>query len=570
MKSRRRRSSAALLVVALAVGSAAAESWGSRPAPADKVFGALESEMARSMRRLRQDDFGPPYFLAYRLSDARHYEVGATLGAVLSDDLEEYRAAYAEARYGDRHLDNTDLSYQGVSGPAATDPDVLRQTFWTLTDQAYKGAVSGYLEKKAKRATERAGEDQDDFAPEPPQRRVDSIPWPSLNRSRLRGLAVRLSREFAAYPQVYESGVGIGAWWARRFLVTSEGTRLLTPVEEMPHELRINAATRADDGMRLEDSLYISLRSFSDLPPESQLRARVRALAQELTDLRAAPVQEAEAAPAILDPEMAGVLFHEALGHKLEGQRQRDEHESQVFRDLVGKRILPDFLSVYDDPTLKSFKGSPLHGTYDFDSEGTPAQRVTLVEKGVLRNFLMSRWPVKGFPVSNGHGRADWRSHPTGRMANLIVSADGAVTLDQLQAKLLELVRKEGKPHGFILVGSSGGENPTNRESAQTLEVRPRLVYRVDAADGKRTLVRGVKLVGTPLVVLNRIVAAADDATLANGFHCGAESGWVPVSQIAPSLLVSEIELQRLPEDRARPPILPSPLHDAPEPHGGK
>jgi predicted Zn-dependent protease len=345
--------------------------------------------------------------------------------------------------------------------------------------------------------------------------------------------------------------------------VTSEGTRLLTRAEEMPHELRVTAATRADDGMRLEDSWVLSLRSFDDLPSLPVLEARVRALAAELTALRAAPVQDAEAAPAILDPEMSGVLFHEALGHKLEGQRQRDPHESQVFRDQVGKAVLPSFLSVYDDPTLASFKGSPLHGTYAYDSEGSPARRVTLVDKGVLRGFLMSRWPVKGFSSTNGHGRADWRSHPTGRMANLIVSAEGGVPLDRLQKMLLDLMRARGKPHGFLLVGSSGGENPTNRESAQTLEVRPRLVYRVDL-DGTRTLVRGVKLVGTPLVVLNRIVAAGDDATLANGFQCGAESGWVPVSQIAPSLLVSEVELQRLPEDRSRPPILPSPLAAAP------
>jgi hypothetical protein len=81
--------------------------------------------------------------------------------------------------------------------------------------------------------------------------------------------------------------------------------------------------------------------------------------------------------------------------------------------------------------------------------------------------------------------------------------------------------------------------------------------------------VRGIKMVGTPLVVLNRIIAAGNDQTLSNGFHCGAESGWVPVAQIAPSLLVSEVELQRLPEDRARPPILNSPLHETP-PHHAK
>jgi len=559
MKSVRSSRAAALLLACALAAPAAAEPFGSAPPAADKVFGAMEAEMARSLRRLHQDAFGPPYFLAYRLHDARHYEVGAALGAVVGEDLEEYRVAYAEARYGDAKLDNTDLSYQGVNGPAASDPEVLRQSFWTLTDQAYKGAVAGWLEKKAKRSTELVVDELADFAPEPPQRRVVAPPPPSLDRARLRALAAALSRVFRGYPDVYESNATVGAWWSRRFLLTSEGTRLLTRGEEMPHEVRVNAVTRADDGMRLENGLFLSLKSWSDLPPPAELEKSVRALADELVALRSAPVQEAETAPAILDPEMSGVLFHEALGHKLEGQRQRDPHESQVFRDLVGKPILPEFLSVYDDPTLKDFQGSPLHGSYDFDSEGSPARRVTLVEKGILRGFLMSRWPVKGFGASNGHGRSDWRSHPTGRMANLVVSADGPVSLDELTKRLLALARAQGKDHGFLLVGSHGGENPTNRESPQTLEVRPRLVYRV-GLDGRRALVRGVKLVGTPLVVLNRVVAAGNDPALANGFHCGAESGWVPVSQLAPSLLVSEIELQRLPEDRARPPVLPAPL----------
>ncbi len=138
--------------------------------------------MARSLQRLRQDEFGAPYFLAYRLHDARHYEVSATLGAVVGDDLEEYRVAYAEARYGDRAFDNTDLSYQGVNLPSPPEPEVLRQTFWMLTDQAYKGAVSGWLEKRAKRATEFVAEPLDDFSPEPPQKKVEESPAASLDR----------------------------------------------------------------------------------------------------------------------------------------------------------------------------------------------------------------------------------------------------------------------------------------------------------------------------------------------------------------------------------------------------
>ncbi len=273
MKSLLSRASALLAALALAAAPASAASWGSKPVSSDKIFGAMEAELARSLSRLRQDAFGPPYFLAYRLHDARHYEVSATLGAVVGDDLEEYRVAYAEARYGDRTFDNTDLSYQGVNLPSPLEPDVLRQTFWALTDQAYKGAVSGWLEKKAKRATELVTEPLDDFSPEPPQRKVEEVPPASLDRTRMRDLAARLSGVFRDYPEVFESNVTIGAWWARRFLVTSEGTRLLTRAEEMPQELRFNAATRADDGMRLEDGAYLSLRSFSDLPPDAELDA---------------------------------------------------------------------------------------------------------------------------------------------------------------------------------------------------------------------------------------------------------------------------------------------------------
>lgn len=561
MKSRLARASAALLAASLA-RPAAADPWRAPPLAEGPALDAMEGELRRALGRLRQDSFGPPYFLAYRLHDVRRHQVSASLGEVLGEESEDRRVAYVEARYGDAAFDNVDLSYQGVHGPAPGDAAGLAEAFWGLTDQAYKAAIAGWLEKRAKRATELVAEPLDDLAPEPPVRVYEPQPGPSLDAARLRTLARDLSRVFRGYPGVHDSRVGAEAWWIRRLLVTSEGARLAGPGEAMPHELRVSASARADDGMRVESARFLPLRSWDELPPRRALEALAREVAEEVSALRRAPAQDAAAAPAILDPEMAGVLFHEALGHKLEGQRQRDPRESQVFRDLVGREVLPAFLSVHDDPAMASFRGVPLHGSYSHDAEGTPARRVTLVEKGVLRGFLTSRWPVKGFPRSNGHGRSDWRSHPTGRMANLVVEPSRTSSLDELHRRLLELTRAAGKPYGFLLAGSGGGENPTNRESAQTLEVRPRLVYRVDAATGRRTLVRGVKLVGTPLVLLNRILAAGDDATLSNGFHCGAESGWVPVSQIAPSLLLSEVELQRLPESRARPPILPSPLHD--------
>ncbi|MDX6768335.1 MAG: TldD/PmbA family protein [Elusimicrobiota bacterium] len=529
------------------------------PAKEDAVLDAMSVEMKRNLGKLRQDEFGPPYFLAYRLVDGRRWEATAQQGALYSETEEDSRTAYVEARFGDRAFDNVDLSYHGFYGPASRDPEALKQSFWLLTADAYRGALSAYLEKKAKTATEFESDELDDFTAEKPVVAVEPAPPPRDERERLRPLLERLSRVFRSYPDAHDAQVSVTWTWSRRFLVTSEGTRLATPFENAPHEIRAWAVTRAEDGMRLDSSAYLALDSFDAPGLEARAEAEVRRVAEEVTRLRRAPVQEAAAAPAILDPEMTGVLFHEALGHKLEGQRQRDPRESQLFRDQVGKPILPAFLSVSDDPTMESWGGTRLHGSYRYDSEGVPARRVSLVERGVLREFLMSRWPVKGFDRSNGHGRADARTHPTGRMGNLVVEAHDPVPVAELERRLRAELARTGKPYGFLLVGSSGGENPTNRESPQTLEVRPRLTYRVDR-DGRRTLVRGVKLVGTPLVLLNRIVAAGDDAALANGFHCGAESGWVPVSQIAPSVLVSEVELQRLPEDRARPPVVPHPF----------
>jgi len=549
---------ATALALLLCVPAAAVE----LPSPLDdsQTFAAMEGEMNRALRGLKQDSFGPPYFIAYRLIDTRRYNLTASYGSTLSESVSDGRNLFVEMRFGDKTLDNTDLSFNGMRGGAGRTPEVLRQNLWNLTDAAYKSALMGYLEKKAKRVTEHIPDVLDDFSEEKPVRDADAEPGPVFDEKKAKALAERLSAVFRRYSDVLDAKVSVSLNWGRRYLLTSEGTKIAGEDEHVPHSLRMMAMTRADDGMRLDANRNWPLRRFEDLPPEGELVAAAERMAELLAAAKKAPVQAPVAAPAILDPEVTGVLFHEALGHKLEGQRQRDSQQSQLFKDLVGKRVIPEFLSLHDDPTLESFKGEPMHGHYKYDSEGVPAQKVVLVEKGVLKSFLMSRWPVKGFSKSNGHGRADDYSRPTGRMANLIVKAENPVPLEELTKRLLALLKEQKKPYGFILSGSFGGENPNSRAAAQTLEVRPRMIYRVDAETGKRELVRGVSMVGTPLVVLNKIVAAGDDATLANGFVCGAESGHVPVSQIAPSVLLSEVELQRLPEDRSRPPILPSPF----------
>ena len=242
----------------------------------------------------------------------------------------------------------------------------------------------------------------------------------------------------------------------------------------------------------------------------------------------------------------------------LEGQRQRGDQEGQTFTKLLNKPILPTFLSVADDPTLTNFEGHPLSGHYSYDDEGQPARRVQLVDDGVLKTFLMSRLPVASFGQSNGHGRAETGKMPTGRQGNLIVTSTRQVTDAELREQLKAEAKKQGKAYGLYFEDISSGFAVTTRSSPQAFSVIPLVVYRVFVDGRPDELVRGVSIVGTPQFALNSIVATGNHQEIFNGI-CGAESGSIPVSAVAPSMLVSSIETQRQAQGTARPPIVPPP-----------
>jgi predicted Zn-dependent protease len=259
-----------------------------------------------------------------------------------------------------------------------------------------------------------------------------------------------------------------------------------------------------------------------------------------------------------LETDAAGVLFHEAVGHRLEGERQGNDAEGKTFRGQVGRTVLPSFISIYDDPTVRDAAGKPLNGYYQFDDEGVPAQRVPLVENGVLKNFLLSRTPIEGFAKSNGHGRAQSNHKPIARMANLIVTSTKQMDDAALRKALIAEAKRQGKPFGLIIKDITGGNTNTSSFGYQAFKGVPRMVYRVDVRDGKETLVRGVEIVGTPLSSINKVMASGKAPGTFNGF-CGAESGMVPVSTVSPPMLLQEIELQRVVEGKDRPPLLPAP-----------
>jgi predicted Zn-dependent protease len=294
------------------------------------------------------------------------------------------------------------------------------------------------------------------------------------------------------------------------------------------------------------------------LPAQAELEAAMRELGKSLEALRKAPVTEPFDGPAILSGRAAAVFFHEVLGHRLEGQRQRGDEEGQTFTKELNQPVLPKFLSVADDPTVTTFGKTWLSGNYEYDDEGQKAQRVELIQDGVLKTFLMSRLPIASFAESNGHGRAQTGRMPTGRQGNLIVTSTNKVTDAALRQELIDEAKKQGKPYGLYFEDISSGFAVTTRSSPQAFSVIPLVVYRVYTDGRPDELVRGVSIVGTPLAAMKRILATGDKSEVFNG-ECGAESGTVPVSAVAPAMLLSEMETQKQSQGIARPPILPIP-----------
>ena len=343
---------------------------------------------------------------------------------------------------------------------------------------------------------------------------------------------------------------------AKERMVSSEGTTIVTP--SYSTRMIMEAQTRADDGMELLRVETFQAPSASGLPSEAELIAKADKMAADLKDLRKAPVAEPYDGPALLSGRAAAVFFHEVLGHRLEGHRQRDEDEGQTFTKKVGQEVLPKFLSVTDDPGLRELNGIKLAGNYEFDDEGTPAQRVEVIKDGVLKGFLMSRMPIKNFSQSNGHGRNQPGLMPTGRQGNLVVSSTQTVPEAQIRQKLIDEIKKQNKPFGLYFDDIQGGFTLTTRALPQAFQVLPVIVYKVYADGRPDELVRGVDIVGTPLAALTRIITTSDTPQVFNGV-CGAESGQVPVSAIAPAMLFSEMEVQKRQHSHDRPPILPPP-----------
>jgi TldD protein len=505
----------------------------------------------------------PPYFMSYSVSDASTVSIRAQFGALVSSDSNHRRVADVQVRVGDPALDNTHGDHRGsavnsLQLPVVDDRNALARSLWVATNTGYGFAIDNYLSVKTEAQVRAKEEDPSpDFSMEKPQVAISKpAPPVSIDRAAWENRVRNLSRIFRDFPDVYQNVVMLFVENETDYFASSEGSRVVAP--HMQARLVVLAATRAEDGMDLFRDQTFEAETVDGLPSQSEIESAVRALGRSLEALRNAPVTEPFDGPAILSGRASAVFFHEVLGHRLEGQRQRGDEEGQTFTKELGKDVLPTFLSVADDPTRTTWGKTWLSGSYSFDDEGQKAQRVELIQDGVLKTFLMSRLPIASFSSSNGHGRAQTGRMPTGRQGNLIVTSTKSESDADLRKQLIEEAKRQGKLYGLYFEDISSGFAVTARSSPQAFQVIPLVVWRVYVDGRPDELVRGVSIVGTPLAAMKRILATGDKSEVFNG-ECGAESGTVPVSAVAPAMLVSEIETQRQPQGTERPPILPIP-----------
>jgi predicted Zn-dependent protease len=536
----------------------------------DSLLDILHAELTREFSVLEKQD-PPAYFISYRVNDAFTSRIRTSFGALVSSDEDRDRSLTTEVRVGDYTLDNTreirgnnsfDFNIPApVDLPLDANEEGIRLQLWNSTGSAYRKAAKKFQAVKANTAVKVEAEDQsEDFARDV---NVETHIDPLLDitplkpdRNRWENALRDISGIFLESEHIFRGTASLTFTVDRKYIVTSEGARIAE--NRTAARVMLEATVKCDDGMELP--LYRSYFAYTayGLPPVEEMRAEAAKMVETLRAMREAPAIEPYTGPALLSGRAAGVFFHEIFGHRVEGHRQKSESEGQTFKKMEGKSVLAEHMTVVFDPALRTHGETDLNGAYLFDEEGIRGQKVTVVDNGILRDFLLSRTPFEKHPTSNGHGRAAPGFTPVARQSNLVVRTTQPLGRTALRESLIEECRRQGKEFGLYLEDVQGGFTMTGRFMPNAFNVTPTEVYRVYVDGRPDELVRGVDLVGTPLVMFSNITEAGDDPEVFTG-TCGAESGGVPVSAIAPSLLVSQIEVQKKSKSQERAPLLPRP-----------
>ncbi len=534
----------------------------------DPLLEILKKEADRNFSVLQKQET-PAYYISYRVYETESYGINTNFGSLMSSSPDKKRLFQATVRVGSHELDNT-REVRGSNRnkfPVGVNPLVLdnnekaiQNALWAKTDELYKSAAKNFQSIKANNAVAIAAEDtSDDFTKEEKgvyYEKPISFKSLSFNAKDWEGRLKKYSNVFTSNKDLMGGSAYMSVELLRKYFVDTDGTKIAENV--VAYRIVLSASAIAEDGMNIPlHKSYFAL-TIKDLPSDEEVLADARKMSGMISQLKKAPAAESFTGPALLTPQASSVFFHEIFGHRIEGARLKTETDSKTFKNKVGEPVLPADFSVIFDPQLTTYKGFQLSGSYKYDDEGIKGQRVTIVENGLLKSFLMSRTPITGFAQSNGHGRAMIYFDTCTRQSNMFIETSQPKSLKELRGMLIDEAKKTGKEYGYLFDDVSGGFTNTGAYSPNAFNVTPLVVYRIYTDGRPDELVRGVDLIGTPLAMFSQITAAGNDIGIFTGY-CGAESGSIPVACISPSIFVKMIETQKRVKSPNQPPALERP-----------
>jgi TldD protein len=543
-------------------------------AQADPIFDAMQTELKRSMT-LSLQQLEKPYFVAYTIDTGHVWSSTAVMGGLLGSTSEPFRYPSLQLRVGDYKFDNTNFAGGGGRGasyalsgfPLDDDPDVIRQYLWLETDSAYKGALQAIARKRSALRSVTVSEQLPDFAPAKPNSLLRDRPLLKFDDKLWTDRTRRLSAIFNAYPSLRASVVDYTAVDSIHRYVNSEGTTIRLPQSE--GQLQIRASAQAPDGMIMRDAALFYTNNISKMFGEAETTQAAHTVAEQVLKLAAAPMGESYSGPILFEGVASSQLLAEILGRNLHISRKlagaAGAGNPTELEGRRGVRIMPEMFDVTDDPTL------PLFGHTEVDDEGISGGPVQIVEKGVLKDFLRTRTPVRGYNDSNGRSLLGGTPTPT----NLIVKAHETSTVAELKKKMIDLCQQRGLSYAIVIKkldfpstaaademrrlmgGGPGGGRPV---------AMPLYVYKL-YVDGHEEMIRGVKLRGVNARSLKDILAAGDDESTLNYLENGAAFAQVggggytaEVSVVAPSILVDDLELTKMEDELPKLPVASSPM----------
>jgi TldD protein len=514
-------------------------------ASGDAILEALLTELDRSKAQLKIEQVQAPYYIEYRVNDVDDYDAEAAFGAIRESQRVRVRILRVVVRVGDYKQDSYFAQGMGETNilPLDNDPIALRHQIWLSTDEAYKAAGEALAAKQAEMKRFSADPNPvDDFSKEPVVTSVEPTVSLKVDEPAWRKTLEDVTNLYRQYPDIQSVSASARFTAVNEYLVTSEGT--ITRNGKTTYNLQLNTTAQAEDGMRLGRSPFWMVGRPEELPSREKLLADVKQALDTVVALRKAPIVEEEyRGPVLFAPDAADDVIASLVGANVVGRKPQPGRPNRTvgaFATSYKSRVLPAFLSIVDDPTLKDFQGHSLVGAYDVDSEGVKAQSVSVVENGMLNNYLLGRQPVRDFPTSNGHGRAAPGSFPSPSLGVLLLKSGDAQSPDALKKKMVNMVSQQGNPYAYRVDTLGPGNSP-------------RLLYRV-YADGHEELVRGAVFSELDVRALrSNLIAVGNDPLVSN------RTGGVPTTVICPSLLFDELEVKRADTSKDKLPDYPPP-----------